>query len=114
MGGISVRDLTAMRVRQSAEGVCTHVRLTPKGGRDAVDGWAIGSDGAAYLKARVRAAPEGGKANAALIVLLADVLGVPKSAVRIARGETARLKRIDVAGDAKILAARLEALGDAP
>ena len=102
------------RVRQNADGVSAHVRLTPKGGRDAVDGWAMGSDGAAYLKARVRAAPEGGKANAALIVLLAQTLGVPKSAVKIARGDTARLKRIEVVGEAKVLAARLEALGDAP
>ena len=90
------------------------VRLTPKGGRDAVEGWAKGADGAVHLKARVRAVPEDGKANAALIGLLAEILTVPKSAVRIAGGETARLKRIEVAGEAKTLTARLQALGDAP
>ena len=89
------------------------VRLTPKGGRDAVEGWAKSADGAVHLKARVRAVPENGKANAALIGLLAETLAVPKSAVRIAGGETARLKRIEVAGEAKILTARLQALGDA-
>jgi len=90
------------------------VRLTPKGGRDAVEGWAKGADGAVHLKARVRAAPENGKANTALVGLLAETLAVPKSAVRIAGGESSRLKRIEVAGEAKTLTARLQALGDAP
>lgn len=89
------------------------VRLTPKGGRDAMEGWTQGADGAPYLKARVRAAPENGKANAALIELLAETLSVPKSAVRIAAGGSARLKRIEIAGNGGALAARLEALGEA-
>jgi uncharacterized protein YggU (UPF0235/DUF167 family) len=91
--------------------VSFQVRLTPKGGRDAVEGWVEGADGAVHLKARVRAAPEDGKANAALIALLAESLDVPKSAVRIASGTTARLKRVEIAGDGKALAARLEGLG---
>jgi len=62
----------------------------------------------------VRAAPENGKANTALVGLLAETLAVPKSAVRIAGGESSRLKRIEVAGEAKTLTARLQALGDAP
>jgi len=103
-----------MRVRQVPGGVCLHVRLTPKGGRDALEGWARGADASEHLKARVRAAPEDGNANAALIGLLAQKLGVAKSAVRIAGGQSARLKRIEVVGEARALAARLEALGDAP
>ncbi|MBU6298022.1 MAG: DUF167 domain-containing protein [Alphaproteobacteria bacterium] len=101
------------RVRGNSGGVSVNLRLTPKGGRDAVEGWATGADGAVYLKARVRTAPEDGKANAALISLLAETLDVPKSAVRIAAGASARLKRIDIAGDGRVLAARLEALGEA-
>ena len=89
------------------------VRLTPKGGRDAVEGWMQGADGASFLKARVRTVPEDGKANAALTELLAETLSVPKSAVRIVAGGSARLKRIEIAGDGATLAARLEALGDA-
>lgn len=89
------------------------VRLTPKGGRDGIDGWAAGADGALYLKARVRVAPEDGKANAALIALLAKTLGVAKSAVSIAAGATSRLKTVDVGGDARMLSAQLEALGEA-
>jgi len=85
-----------------------HVRLTPKGGRDAVEGWATAADGAAHLKARVRAVPEDGKANAALIVLLAKELGVAKSALAIVSGEKARLKTISATGDTSALAVRLE------
>jgi len=91
--------------------VSFQVRLTPKGGRDAVEGWAESADGTVHLKARVRAVPENGKANMALVELLAGTLAVPKSAVRIASGATGRLKRVEIAGDAKILAARLEGLG---
>ena len=73
------------------------VRLTPNGGRDAIDGVELDADGNAQLKARVSAVPEGGKANKALTVLLAKKLGVPKTAISFVSGETARKKilRID-------------------
>jgi uncharacterized protein YggU (UPF0235/DUF167 family) len=99
-----------MRVRLTAGAVSFHVRLTPKGGRDAVEGWEAASDGSEHLKARVRAVPEDGKANAALIALLAKTLAVSKSSVDIASGATARLKRVEITGDAAALAARLEGL----
>ncbi len=89
------------------------LRLPPKGGRDGIEGWTQGADGQTYLKARVSAVPEDGKANAALIALLAKTLGIAKSSILIARGETARLKVIEIAGDEAGLAAKLEALGDA-
>jgi len=82
------------------------VRLTPKGGRDAIDGWWTDGTGRA-LKARVAAPPEDGKANAALIGLLAQALDVRKSDVRIASGTASRVKTVEVAGDAARLAARL-------
>ena len=82
------------------------VRLTPKGGRDAIDGWWTDGTGRA-LKARVAAPPEDGKANAALIGLLAQTLDVRKSDVRIASGAASRVKTIEVAGDDALLAARL-------
>jgi uncharacterized protein YggU (UPF0235/DUF167 family) len=98
----------AERVRIAAGAVSFHVRLTPKGGRDAVEGWEAASDGSEHLKARVRAVPENGKANTALVALLADRFGVPKSAISIVSGATARLKRVEIAGDPAQLAARLE------
>ena len=84
------------------------VRLTPRGGRDAIDGWASGADDRPYLKARVAAPPAEGEANAALTLLLAKTLGVSKSAVRIAAGQTGRLKSVEIEGlDADALAAIL-------
>jgi uncharacterized protein (TIGR00251 family) len=83
------------------------VRLTPKGGRDQIEGWWTDSAGKGALKARVAAPPEDGKANAALVGLLARVLDVRKSDVRIASGASSRSKTIEVEGDEKLLSARL-------
>ena len=71
------------------------VRLTPKGGRDAIEGWTEGPDGKRYLKARVSAPPEDGKANEALVRLIAKALGVGKTRVRIVSGEASRMKMIE-------------------
>ncbi len=73
------------------------VRLTPKGGRDAADGWGKDADGRAYLKVRVSAPPVDGAANAALIAFLAKTLGRPRSSLKIVAGETARLKLVEIA-----------------
>jgi uncharacterized protein YggU (UPF0235/DUF167 family) len=74
------------------------VRLTPSGGADRIDGVGRGADGKLYIKARVRAAPEHGQANAALEALLAKALGVAKSNVSVERGVTARLKTVAIEG----------------
>ena len=94
----------------SAHGLTLHVRLTPKGGRDGIDGIATLSDGRSILKARVRAAPSEGEANAALIALMAKALDIPARSVSIAGGATARIKRVAIDGDAAVLIARLEKL----
>jgi hypothetical protein len=101
------------RVQIRSDGVSFRARLTPKGGRDAVEGWATASDGASHLKARVRAAPESGKANAALVDLIVKMLGVSRSSVAIIGGERARLKTIAITGDTSSLVARLNNLGTA-
>lgn len=100
------------RLRRDGGALIVAVRLTPKGGRDAVEGWAKSADGKEYLKIRVSAPPQDGKANAALIALLAKVLDLPKSSIEIVAGETARLKRIAIHSNAPALAARLETWGD--
>ena len=89
------------------------VRLTPKGGRNRVDGVGILSDGRAVLLARVSAPPEKGAANRALERLLADWLGLGVSQVGIVSGETARVKTLAVDIDAADLAAAIDALGAA-
>ena len=89
------------------------VRLTPKGGRDALDGIAPLADGRAVLKARVRAAPHEGAANAALTRLIATAAGVPARRVSIVGGTTARIKRLRIDGEPRVIAAALEKAADA-
>lgn len=92
------------------EGLEVRVRVTPKGGRDAVDGVAALSDGRPVLKVRVRAAPEDGAANEAVRRLLAKALRLPASAVGLEAGATARLKTFLITGEGKTLAEDLAAL----
>ncbi|MGB0697609.1 MAG: DUF167 domain-containing protein [Rhodospirillaceae bacterium] len=83
--------------RQTDLGLRLEVRVTPKGGRDAIDGLAPdpgAADGAVLLKLRVKAAPENGKANASVLAMLSKALRHPKSALSIVRGETERRKSI--------------------
>ena len=94
----------------TASGVTLAVRLTPKGGRDSIDGIESLSDGLAVLKARVRAAPSEGEANAALVRLIAKAIDVPGRSIAVIGGATARVKRIAIEGDAAALIARLEKL----
>jgi uncharacterized protein YggU (UPF0235/DUF167 family) len=90
--------------------VTLHLRVTPNAGADRIDGVEIRDDGTAVLRVRVAAVPDKGKANAAMIALLGKALGVPKSAIAVTSGETARLKAVAIAGDGDALAARLAAL----
>lgn len=92
----------------TAGGLTLVVRLTPKGGRDAIEGIEQRGDGQFVLKARVRAAPSEGEANDALIGLLAAELRVPPRAVSLVAGATSRIKRVAIAGDGPTLAAALE------
>lgn len=93
-----------------AGGVTLTVRLTPKGGRDGIDGIEQLADGRSVLKARVRAAPSEGEANDALCRMMAKALGVPPRDVTLAAGATARIKRLAVSGDGRALVAALEKL----
>jgi uncharacterized protein len=89
-------------------GVIVAVRITPKGGRDAIDGIEMLADGRAVLKARVRAPPSNREANRALVRLLADVLGMAPREVSIAAGASARLKRVKLDGNPAALISALE------
>lgn len=96
--------------RMRNDGVDLFVRLTPKAAMDRLE---TSADGRGHLKARVRAVPENGAANQALERLVAKALGVPRSAVSVAAGGTARLKTLRVLGDPAALAKVIEALGGA-
>ena len=85
------------------------VRLTPRAARDEL-GTVTASADRAHLEASVRALPEKGAANVALLRLLAKRLDLPRSTIRIARGASARYKAIAIAGDPKMLTQRLRPL----
>jgi uncharacterized protein (TIGR00251 family) len=93
-----------------ADHVRLSVRLTPNGGRDAIDGVDSGADGERLLKVRVSAVPENGKANKALVALLAKQLKLPKSSISVVSGETSRKKILRLEGEPEAIMARLAAL----
>ena len=97
--------------RLTSEGLVLQVRVTPNASADRIEGVEIRDDGAAVLRLRVRAVPDKGKANAAVAVLLGKALGIPKSAITLASGETSRLKTLRLSGDPAALAAAIDALG---
>lgn len=94
-------------VRAGDGHVVVQVRLTPKGGSDRIDGLGELADGRKVMLARVRAAPDKGAANAALEALLAKAVGVPRSAVSLITGHTARLKGLRIDGEVSDLIERL-------
>jgi uncharacterized protein (TIGR00251 family) len=95
--------------RYGAQGISVALKVTPRGGRDAIDGIETLANGKSVLKVRVRAIAEGGAANAAVIGTLSDVLRVPKSAIRVLSGTTSRHKQIAIDGDPKRLGEALRA-----
>jgi uncharacterized protein len=96
--------------RYSTQGISVALRVTPRGGRDDIDGVETLANGRTVVKVRVRAIADGGEANRAVIELLAKALGVPKARLRILSGTTSRLKQIAVDGDPAKLGAALRAL----
>lgn len=88
------------------------VRLTPNARRDGFSGLVDGPEGGVRLAVQVRAVPEKGRANDALVALVAGELGVPRRAVALVSGATSRLKTLRIAGDANRLAQAVEALAD--
>jgi uncharacterized protein (TIGR00251 family) len=96
--------------RYSTQGISVALRVTPRGGRDDIDGVETLANGRSVVKVRVRAIAEGGEANRAVTELMAKALGVTKASVRILSGTTSRLKQIAVDGDPAKLGAVLREL----
>ena len=90
-------------------GVRLRLKVQPKARRACIAGWTPDPDGAA-LKLSVGAPAEDGKANAAVIALLAEALGVAKSAISVVSGATDRRKLVEIRGDETDLRAALDAL----
>lgn len=95
-------------------GVSVRLRVTPRGGTDRIDGPGVDANGEAHLKLRVSAVAEKGRANDAVIMLLAKALGMPRSSLSIAAGETGRNKAVLIAGEPEGLMAKLDAFAKSP
>ena len=93
----------------AADGIRVTLRVTPRASRNRIGGVRLDAAGRPHLMVRVNAPPEGGKANAAVVKLLAKAWGVPPSRLSVVAGAGGRRKIVHVAGDASWL---LERLGD--
>lgn len=86
---------------QAGDDLLLSVRLTPGAAKDGIGGVWTDAKGARWLSARVRAVPEKGRANDALIALLGKHLGLPKGAILLESGDSNRLKRLRIRGGAQ-------------
>ncbi|WP_232627694.1 DUF167 family protein [Methylobacterium sp. Leaf118] len=91
------------------DGLVLAVRLTPRAGRDGLDGIRADAEGRPVLCLRVAAPPVEGAANAALVAFVARSLGLRRAEVALAASEASRTKRLRLSGDPAALAARIEA-----
>jgi len=94
---------------QCSAGLRVRVRLTPKAARTAIRGIEADAAGRVQLKVQVTAVPEKGKANAAMLKVLAKAWSLPVRDLSVLLGQTHREKVILVAGEPSALMARLAA-----
>jgi uncharacterized protein YggU (UPF0235/DUF167 family) len=90
-------------------GVAVAVKVQPKSRRPGLQGVAPAVDGE-RLRIGVTEPADGGRANSAACAMLADALGLGRSAVHLAMGATSRQKTLHVDGDPVALGAKLTAL----
>jgi uncharacterized protein len=95
--------------RAAAGGLELAVKVQPKSRRPGLQGTVVAADGP-RLRIGVSEAAEGGRANRAACAMLAEALGLPRSAVTVHLGQTSREKILHVQGDPQVLATKLEAL----
>jgi uncharacterized protein (TIGR00251 family) len=96
--------------RATDDGVLLAVRLSPRASRDAIEGITVDAAGRPLLKVRLTAPPVEGKANAALVAFLANILEVKKADITICSGQSGRTKMLLLTGDNASLISRLAGL----
>ena len=92
-----------------SDGIRVFVRVTPKASRAKIGGLVALADGRVAIQVHVNAPAQDGKANAALLRLLAKSWRLPKTSLGVIAGTTSRIKTVHIAGDGKVLAADLAA-----
>ena len=90
------------------DGLRIRIQARPGGRRDEIEGLRAEADGGVALRVTVRAAAEGGKANAAIVKLLAGQWGLPRTSLRLLAGAKDRRKSFHLVGKPNVLLARLE------
>jgi uncharacterized protein (TIGR00251 family) len=93
---------------ETPDGVDLFVRVSPNARSEGCDGIFVDASGRARLKLRLRAVPEDGRANKALIAMVAEAMGRPRADVTILSGAASRLKTLRIAGPGADLVARLQ------
>ncbi len=97
----------SLPISRKQDGISLSVKLTPKASANRLTGIAQDTGGSWVLKAAVTAVPEKGKANAALIKLLAKAWSLPKTSLSVISGTTDRNKVLHIAGDPNDLMQRI-------
>lgn len=98
-----------MPYQVKTDSVALHIRVSPNASRDEAFGlWEEGDEGRCWVQIRLRAKPDKGAANKALIVFLAKWLGLARSSLSLKAGHTARLKTVLIEGESADIAALLD------
>lgn len=95
---------------QRSDSVLVRVRVTPNASKEGISGLWVGPNDESRLVVRVTAPPDKGRANKAVLKLLAKALALPKSAISLTGGDKDRAKTFVVAGAPGDIVARLEAI----
>lgn len=101
------KDILSGLLSERSGGVLLAVRLVPNASKSAIDGVIRDAEGHAVLKVRVTAIAEKGKANAALIKLLAKRTGIAKTRFTISSGASDRRKKLLIEGETETLMGQL-------
>jgi len=94
------------------DGLEVQLRVTPNASRNSIGGIVADAQGSGALKLAVTAVPENGKANAAVIKLLAKSWRLRKTDCQVIRGQTDRNKTIFIRGDGEALRTTLQQMID--
>jgi uncharacterized protein len=97
-------------VERAGDCLRLRVRLTPNARAEGFGGLHEDAEGLCWLKASVRAVPEKGKANAALVELVSKASGIAKGRIKVTGGATSRAKVLRIAQPGEAELAALEAL----
>ncbi len=96
-----------MPCKRAVDGVTVRLRVTPRGGANRIEGRGEDANGEPHLRLRVSTVAEKGKANDAVLKLLAKTWGLPRSSFSLVSGDTGRIKIVAVKGDPENLMARI-------